>query len=71
MTYARATFSDDLDTLPRMPDWVTSSHAKTPEDVAFLSGAALATLHAVVEPGGSPPEPCCETAWRCAPQRLV
>ena len=28
MTYARATFSDDLDTLPRMPDWVTSSHAK-------------------------------------------
>ena len=48
MTYARATFSDDLDTLPRMPDWVTSSHAKTPEDVAFLSGAALATLHAVL-----------------------
>ena len=36
------------DTLPRMPSWVTSIRAETLEDVAFLSGAALATLHLVV-----------------------
>ena len=31
-----------------MPSWVTSARAETLEDVAFLSGAALATLHLVV-----------------------
>jgi hypothetical protein len=31
-----------------MPPWVTSARAETLEDVAFLSGAALATLHLVV-----------------------
>ncbi len=31
-----------------MPSWVTSARAQTLEDVAFLSGAALATLHLVV-----------------------
>ena len=31
-----------------MPSWVTSVKAVTPEDVAFLSGAALAHLHLVV-----------------------
>ncbi len=41
MTYAR----DSFDTLPRMPSWVTSGRAETPEDVAFLSGAALSHLH--------------------------
>lgn len=35
-------------TLPRMPAWVTSGRAETPEDVAFLSGAALAHLHLVL-----------------------
>jgi hypothetical protein len=39
---------DDLDTIPRIPGWVTSARAKTLEDVAFLSGAALSTLHLVV-----------------------
>jgi len=34
-------------TLHRMPPWVTSSHGETLEDVAFLSGAALAALHVV------------------------
>src|SRR5690606_16225981 len=38
---------DDLDTLPRMPAWVTSARPETLEDVAFLSGAALAHLHLV------------------------
>ena len=31
-----------------MPPWVTSARAETLEDVAFLSGAALATLDVVV-----------------------
>lgn len=48
MTYARQSFSDDRETLPRLPAWVTSGRAETPEDVAFLSGAALAHLHLVV-----------------------
>jgi len=39
---------DAPDTLPRMPPWVTSARTETLEDVAFLSGAALATLHLVV-----------------------
>lgn len=40
--------ADDLSTLPKLPAWVTSGRAETPEDVAFLSGAALTTLHLVV-----------------------
>ncbi len=40
--------SDDLDSLPHLPGWVTSGHAETLEDVAFLSGAALAHLHLVL-----------------------
>lgn len=43
MTYA----ADSFDTLPRVPAWVTPSRAETPEDVAFLSGAALSHLHLV------------------------
>lgn len=42
------TFGDDLDTLPRMPSWVTSARPETAEDVAFLSGAALNHLHLVL-----------------------
>lgn len=48
MTYARHTLSDTPDTLPLMPPWVTSMRAETPEDVAFLSGAALSHLHLVL-----------------------
>ena len=48
MTYGRQSFSDDCDTLPRMPSWVTGARAETVEDVAFLSGAALSHLHLVV-----------------------
>ncbi|QBX99327.1 DUF1403 family protein [Rhodophyticola sp. CCM32] len=44
MTYA----ADSFDTLPRLPTWVTSASAETPEDVAFLSGAALNHLHLVL-----------------------
>jgi len=48
MTFARPDHSIDLDTLPRMPSWVTSTSAETLEDVAFLSGAALNHLHLVL-----------------------
>ncbi|MEM5544905.1 DUF1403 family protein [Sulfitobacter sp. AS92] len=48
MTFACAHPIECLVTLPRMPDWVTSGWAETPEDVAFLSGAALAHLHLVL-----------------------
>jgi hypothetical protein len=48
MSYARSSLTGDPDTLPRMPSWVTPARAETPEDVAFLSGAALATLHVVL-----------------------
>lgn len=48
MTYARPSLTDDIETLPRMPSWVSSTRVEALEDVAFLSGAALATLHLVV-----------------------
>ena len=48
MTFARPDHSSDLDTLPRMPAWVTTARAETLEDVAFLSGAALSHLHLVL-----------------------
>jgi hypothetical protein len=48
MTFARPDHIRDLDTLPRMPAWVTSARAETLEDVAFSSGAALNHLHLVL-----------------------
>lgn len=48
MTYQPTAISDDLVTLPKLPAWVTSGRAETPEDVAFLSGAALSHLHLVL-----------------------
>ncbi|MDF3416694.1 DUF1403 family protein [Sulfitobacter sp. M57] len=48
MTFAQPDHISDPDTLPRMPAWVTSMRAETPEDVAFLSGAALTHLHLVL-----------------------
>jgi hypothetical protein len=48
MTFARPDHISDVDTLPRMPAWVTSARAETLEDVAFLSGAALNYLHLVL-----------------------
>lgn len=38
----------NLNTLHRMPAWVTSAHAETLEDKAFLSGAALSHMHLVL-----------------------
>lgn len=48
MTYQSAMMSNDLTSLPRLPPWVTSRPAETPEDVAFSSGAALSHLHLVL-----------------------
>ncbi|MBU3260914.1 DUF1403 family protein [Pseudooceanicola sp. C21-150M6] len=48
MTVARPDQINDLDTVPRMPAWVTAMRAETLEDVAFLSGAALNHLHLVL-----------------------
>ena len=48
MTFARDTRINDPETILRMPVWVTSAHAETLEDVAFLSGAALSHLHLVL-----------------------
>ncbi|MBL6430005.1 MAG: DUF1403 family protein [Maritimibacter sp.] len=48
MTFARPDHIRDVDTLPRMPAWVTSTRAETLEDGAFLSGAALNHLHLVL-----------------------
>lgn len=47
MKTAPANLDLDVDTLPRLPAWVTSGRAETLEDVFFLSGAALAHLHLV------------------------
>ena len=48
MTYQPATVSDDLNTLPKLPGWVTSGRAETFESVAFQSGAALTVLDQLV-----------------------
>ena len=48
MTFARQDHISGLNTLPRLPAWVTSARLETLEDVAFLSGAALAHLHLVL-----------------------
>ncbi|MDT8328490.1 MAG: DUF1403 family protein [Roseovarius sp.] len=48
MTFARQDHESGLDTLPRMPSWVTSARSETLEDVAFLSGSALNHLHLVL-----------------------
>tara|TARA_R110002072_G_scaffold179901_1_gene336030 strand:+ start:7401 stop:8285 length:885 start_codon:yes stop_codon:yes gene_type:complete len=45
MNFAQPDHSGDLDTLLRLPEWVTSTRSGTLEDMAFLSGAALNHLH--------------------------
>ena len=47
MTYQQEAISDDLGILLRMLSHVTSGCAETPENVAFLSGAALGHLRLV------------------------
>ncbi|TCP39548.1 DUF1403 family protein [Rhodovulum marinum] len=47
MQHARPTPARDPESLPRMPAWVTRGGGQSAEDVAFRSGAALATLDLV------------------------
>ena len=44
MEYELTTISDDLGKISRLPRWVTSWHAETPETVAFRGAAALTVL---------------------------
>jgi len=44
MTYQPTAISDDLNTLPKLPTWVTSARAEPLESMAFLSGATFAML---------------------------
>lgn len=48
MTFAQLDHMSDLDTIPRMPAWVTSVRVEALEDVAFLSRAALSRLDVVL-----------------------
>ncbi len=48
MTYQPTAIDDDLSMLPKLPSWVTSGRAETPETVAFRSGAALTVLDSLV-----------------------
>lgn len=42
------TRSDDTETLPVLPGWITSARGEPHENAVFLSGAALAHLHLVL-----------------------
>ena len=48
MTYQPTAISDDLNTLPNLPGWVTTARPETLETVAFRSGAALTVLDQLV-----------------------
>lgn len=48
MTYQPTMISDDLNTLPKLPGWVTSQRAETPETVAFRSGSVLIVLDQLI-----------------------
>lgn len=48
MTYQPTAMQDDLNTLPKLPGWVTSRRAETSETVGFRSGAALTVLDQLV-----------------------
>lgn len=48
MTYQPAALSDDLNTLPKLPSWVTSGRPETFESVAFRSGAMLKVLDQLI-----------------------
>lgn len=45
MKNVRSPYHADLNIISQMPSWVTSTRGELLEDLAFLSGGALATLH--------------------------
>ena len=48
MTFSNSAHISDLQTLPRMPAWITASSGSDAEDAVFRAGAALGHLHLVV-----------------------
>lgn len=48
MTFDNSAYISDLQTLPRMPAWITASSGSDAEDAVFRAGAALGHLHLVV-----------------------
>lgn len=48
MTFQAAKISNDLNTLPQLPGWVTSGRAETLDTVGFRSGAALTVLDQLI-----------------------
>lgn len=52
MTYQPTAIADDRITLPKLPAWVTSARAETPETMAFLSGATFAMLDTLLRQSG-------------------
>lgn len=52
MTYQPGTFEDDQTNLAKLPGWVTSPVAETPQNVAFLSGASFAALDVMLTHAG-------------------
>lgn len=48
MTFQPAAIQCDLDTLPKLPGWVTTARPETLETVTFRSGAALTVLDQLV-----------------------
>lgn len=67
MNFAPASHISEFDSLPRMPSWVTSGRGETPENMAFVAGAALSHLHLVLSNGAVPkPLLCNRLALRAA-----
>lgn len=54
MPNAAATAPSDPDSIAPLPGWISAGRGETLEDVAFLSGAALAHLHLVARSPGLP-----------------
>ncbi|MEW7009903.1 DUF1403 family protein [Lentilitoribacter sp. EG35] len=52
MTYQSSNIADDRLNLAKLPGWVTSANAETPQNVAFLSGASFAMLHMILQQSG-------------------
>ncbi len=48
MTYQPTAIDDNSNNLPKLPAWVTSGRAETPETVAFRSGSALTVLDQLI-----------------------
>ncbi|MEP3300115.1 MAG: DUF1403 family protein [Pseudoruegeria sp.] len=53
MTYQPGTFQNDQMTVAKLPSWVTSGGAETPQNVTFLSGASIAALDVMLTQAGN------------------